>query len=80
MRGYLPDTSPSSGAGARHLPPKGEDFRAAVKMYGPIKNAQKNAALPNRTAYNYSTLLKKSMVRCCFGWPMTSSGVPSSTM
>ena len=28
----------------------------------------------------YSTLLRKSTVRGCFGWLMTSSGVPSSTM
>ena len=28
----------------------------------------------------YSTLLKKSIVRCSFGWLITSSGVPSSTI
>lgn len=33
MRGHLPDTFPSSGAQARHLPPKGEGFFDKQRYY-----------------------------------------------
>ena len=43
MRGHLPDIFPSSGAQARHLPPKGEGFPEGTQLcvpYKPTENPQ----------------------------------------
>ena len=67
-----------AGAAGAHLPAGGLQQFCVIHDFASFK--QRASGFAPEAAVPYRTLLKKSMVRGCFGWSMTSSGVPSSTM
>ena len=67
-----------AGMAGAHLPAGRLQQFFVIHDFASLK--QRASGFAPEAAVSYRTLLKKSMVRGCFGWSMTSSGVPSSTM